>query len=70
MIAHVVVNPTTISVFTINFLTYQPGGLVPMEFLQVSPGINKSLVSRQFFPTFRSATEIDLNMTFVDRFII
>ena len=22
-------------VFTINFLTYQPGGLVPMEFLQV-----------------------------------
>ena len=24
-----------ITVFTINFLTYQPGGLVPMEFLQV-----------------------------------
>jgi hypothetical protein len=23
------------AVFTINFLTYQPGGLVPMEFLQV-----------------------------------
>jgi hypothetical protein len=28
------------SVFTINFLTYQPGGLVPMEFLQV-PHIKK-----------------------------
>jgi hypothetical protein len=26
-----------ISVFTLNFLTYQPGGLVPMEFLQVPP---------------------------------
>jgi hypothetical protein len=25
------------TVFTINFLTYQPGGLVPMEFLQVPP---------------------------------
>jgi hypothetical protein len=30
------------SVFTINFLTYQPGGLGPMEFLQVPPGIYKS----------------------------
>jgi hypothetical protein len=26
-----------ITVFTLNFLTYQPGGLVPMEFLQVPP---------------------------------
>ena len=25
------------AVFTLNFLTYQPGGLVPMEFLQVPP---------------------------------
>jgi hypothetical protein len=25
------------TVFTINFLTYQPGGLVPMVFLQVPP---------------------------------
>jgi hypothetical protein len=33
------------AVFTINFLTYQPGGLVPMEFLQVPPGIKKQISS-------------------------
>ena len=30
-----IIPPHTNPVFTINFLTYQPGGLVPMEFLQV-----------------------------------
>jgi hypothetical protein len=38
-----------VSVFTINFLTYHPGRLVPMEFLQVPSGIYKSPISRQFF---------------------
>ena len=53
------------AVFTINFLCYQPGGLVPMEFLQVPPGIYKSPIPRQFFTRFRSTTEINLNKTFI-----
>jgi len=32
---HFIYTRQTCAVFTINFLTYQPGGLVPMEFLQV-----------------------------------